>query len=131
MGCYIFSWLVNCQPTVGQNGRLECGSPGWGNPHQGIYLSSNEKAHRLSVVPKCHEAPEMAKSPRVHLPGNEGGRGVSHFYHVYEREVLSIACYICGSNNPQLKAVLRRWSAALAEECLHIRGQYCTKATIL
>ncbi len=56
---------------------------------------------------RCHQY--GASVQRVHLPRSEGGRGVSSLYHVYEREVLSTACYICGSNDPQLRAVFNHW----------------------
>ena len=54
---------------------------------------------------KCHQY--GAAKGRLYIPHRDGGRGLLSVVHVYEREVVSTAMYLCLNHDPQLQAVLQ------------------------
>lgn len=56
---------------------------------------------------KVHHA--NASLERLYLPRHMGGRGLSSLKLVWEREVVSLVAYVCGSEDPLLRQVLEQW----------------------
>ena len=58
---------------------------------------------------------QNAATERVHLPRDQGGRGIPSLEHVWEREVVSTASYLLRSEDEQVRGAMR-----LARELEHM-----------
>ena len=72
---------------------------------QNELVQLDRTTRRIMRSCKCHQY--GASVERVHLPREKGGRGVPSLSLVYQREVLSMAAYMCGSSDSHLRDVVK------------------------